>query len=150
VSPLPPGMKNYLTPAGSRRLQAELTSLLEVKRPPLLAAARADGDAKLPLQMLEQRIAYLQESLRLAEVVPPPATGDDRVRFGATVTVRERSGAETRYRIVGVDETELDRNWVSWLSPIARVLLNARLGQTVSFKFPSGQTELQVVKIEYF
>jgi transcription elongation factor GreB len=142
-------MKNFLTPAGARRLQAELTNLLEVKRPPLLAAVRGDGDAKLRLQMLEQRIAYLQESLRLAEVVPPAGPGDDRVRFGATVTVREGSGEETRYRIVGVDETELDRNWVSWLSPIARALLNARLGQRVPFRFPAGQTELEIVKIEY-
>jgi transcription elongation factor GreB len=63
--------------------------------------------------------------------------------------VRRCSSEETRYRIVGLDETDTDRGWVSWLSPIARSLLNARLGERVRFKFPSGEEELEIVCIEY-
>ncbi|MCX7825223.1 MAG: GreA/GreB family elongation factor [Verrucomicrobiae bacterium] len=82
-------------------------------------------------------------------VVAQPPAERDRVQFGATVTVRDRSGQETRYRIVGVDETDIDRGWVSWLSPVAKALLNARLGERVRFKFPSGEEELEVVGIAY-
>ena len=63
--------------------------------------------------------------------------------------VRERNGEAARYRIVGVDETDIDRGWVSWLSPIAKALLNARLGQRVRFRFPSGEAELEIVDIRY-
>jgi transcription elongation factor GreB len=149
VSPLPPGAKNYLTPGGAQRLRAELTRLLETERPRLAAAPLDDTDAKRELQVLDQRIRYLQESLRTADVMPPPDGPIDVVRFGATVTVREKNSTETHYRIVGVDETDLDRNWVSWLSPIARALMNAKLGERVTFKAPRGAKELEIVGIEY-
>lgn len=148
VSPLPPGAKNYLTAGGAERLRAELVRLLESERPRLAAAPPDDIDAKRELQLLDQRIRYLQESLRTAEVTPTTPGATDVVRFGTTVTVREK-GAETRYRIVGVDETDLDRNWVSWLSPIARALMNARAGDRVQFKAPRGARELEIVAIEY-
>lgn len=148
VSPLPPGAKNYLTPEGAEKLRAELARLAETQRPPLAAAPADDLDAKRELQVLDQRIRYLQESLRTAEVVPPSAE-KEVVRFGATVTVREKSARETQYRIVGVDETDLDRNWVSWLSPIARALLNARRGDRVVLKAPRGDRELEIVAIDY-
>jgi len=80
--------------------------------------------------------------------MPPPAERD-RVQFGATVTVRERNGEELSYRIVGVDETDIDRGWVSWLSPIAKALFNARLGERVRFKLPSGEEELEIVGVAY-
>lgn len=149
ISPLPPGAKNYLTPAGEARLKAELGKLHDVERPRLVAAPADDIDAKRELQVLDQRIRYLRESLRTAEVVTPTEGPADIVRFGATVTVREPEGTETAYRIVGVDEIDLDRNWVSWLSPIARALINARLGQRVRFRFPAGEEELEIVRIAY-
>lgn len=148
VSPLPPGAKNYLTPRGAGRLRAELEQRVDVERPRLAAASADDTDAKRELQTLDQRIRYLQESLRTAEIVPPPDEPLDVVRFGATVTVRDRSG-ETRYRIVGVDETDLEHNEVSWLSPLARALLNAKLGSTVSFQAPSGTRQLEIAAIDY-
>lgn len=149
VSPLPPGTKNYLTAPGAERLRAELARLLETERPRLAGSPGDDSDAKRELQVLDQRIRYLQESLRTAEVSVPPEDARDVVRFGATVTVRETNGTETRYRIVGVDETDLDQNWVSWLSPIARALLNTRLGERVRFKAPRGERELEIVRIDY-
>lgn len=148
VSPLPPGARNYLTPGGAERLRATVARLVDTERPPLAAAAPHDIDAKRDLQVLDQRIRYLQESLRSAEIVPP-ADDPSTVRFGATVTVRENNGTTTRYRIVGVDETDLDRNWVSWLTPIARALMNARLGDRVTLKAPRGPRELEIVQIDY-
>jgi transcription elongation factor GreB len=149
VSPLPPGAKNYLTPGGAQRLRDELARLLDTERPRLAAAPADDIDAKRELQTLDQRIRYLRESLRTAEITTPPPGATDVVRFGATVTVRDATGTDTRYRIVGVDETDLDRNWVSWLSPIARALMNASTGQRVTFKAPRGAKELEIVAIEY-
>lgn len=145
---LPPGAKNYLTLSGVRQLREDLDRLIQTERPKVAASPESD-DAKRQLQVLDQRIHYLEQSLQSAVVVTPPMAPWDKVHFGATVTVRERNGSESRYRIVGVDETDLDRNWVSWLSPIARALLNARLGQRVRFKLPSGETELEIVGIAY-
>jgi transcription elongation factor GreB len=149
VSPLPPGARNYLTPGGAQRLRDELARLRDAERPRLASAPADDIDAKRDLQLLDQRIRYLQESLRtadIAETTPGPA---DTVRFGTTVTVREPNGSETRYRIVGVDETDLERNWVSCLSPIARALMNSSPGQRVQLKAPRGSRELEIVAIEY-
>lgn len=148
LSPLPPGAKNYLTATGARRLEAELDRLAQIERPKL-AATTDDPDARRRLQILDEQIRHLHQSLSTAVVVPPPSAPWEQVRFGATVTVRSAGGGETRYRIVGIDETDVDRSWVSWLSPIARAILNARLGQRVHFKFPSGEEQLEIVSIEY-
>src|SRR5688572_17473180 len=149
VSPLPPGARNHLTAGGAQGLRDELSRLRDTERPRLAAAPADDIDAKRELQLLDQRMRYLQESLRTADVVEITPGPTDVVRFGTTVTVREANGPEMRYRIVGVDETDLDRNWVSWLSPIARALMNARAGQRIQFKTPRGMRELEIAGIEY-
>ena len=146
-SPLPPGAKNYLTPDGAKRLQTELDALA-AQRATLVAVPDAAKD-KSRLLALDQRILRLQQSLSTAIITAPPLPPWDQVRFGATVTVRNTRGEETQYRIVGVDETDLDRNWVSWLSPIAKALLNARRKQTVRFKFPSGEEQLEILDIRF-
>ena len=148
VSTLPDGARNYMTAAGADRLRNELAQLVNEKRPPL-AAATDDPDAKRQRAVLDQRICQLEQSLQFAEIVPPPAGAPDRVRFGATVTVREESGEESTYRIVGADETDFDRGWVSAHSPIARALLNAQLGERVRFRFPSGEEDLEIIAIGY-
>ena len=145
-APLPLDTQNCITPDGARRFHGELERLVQTERPRLAAAD--DPDAKRQLQELNQRIDLLQQCLESAVVVPPP-TDTTRVQFGATVTVRDRDGEQTRYRIVGVDEADIDRGWVSWLSPLARALLNARLGEHVSFKSPAGMQELVIVAIAY-
>lgn len=147
VSVLPPGGKNFLTPGGALRLRAELDHLMHEERPRL--AASAGEDAKRQLLALDQRLQRIHHTLHTAVVTGPPPVPDDTVRFGATVRVRDRSGEETTYRIVGVDETDLDQNWVSWLSPIAKALLNAHVGQRVRFKFPAGEEELEILSIAY-
>jgi transcription elongation factor GreB len=150
ASPLPPGAKNYLTPAGERRLRQELNQLIDVERPPIAVRATAgEPDARRQLQTLNQRILQLEESLRTATVVHATQDAQDTVRFGATVTVREPGGELSRYRIVGVDETDIDQGWISWLSPIARALINKRQGERIRFKRPAGDVELEVVQVTY-
>lgn len=149
ASALPPGAKNYLTSSGAHRLREELRRLVERDRPRLLAASD-DPDAKRKLLALDQRIQQLEASLRSAEIVPPPPSETrDAVRFGATVTIRRSDGEEDVYRIVGVDEIDLERGWVSWASPIARALTNARVGERVPFRFPSSEESLEITKIDY-
>lgn len=145
---LPPGAKNYLTEAGAARLKEELIRLTAVERPPLVHQA-GDPAAKRELQAIDRRIRYLQESLRTAEVVTPPGEPTDVVRFGATVTVKSHEGDVSTYRLVGVDEAEPEAGAVSWTSPLARALLNGRVGERVRFRAPAGARELQILRIEY-
>lgn len=147
VSPLPPGAKNYLTPGGARRLREELDRLHQ-ERPRHASAPVDDLDGRRELQAIDQRIRYLTQSLANAEIRQPEGP-PEVVQFGATVTIREKDGSESTYRIVGVDEIDLERNWVSWQSPIGRALLTARQGETVRFKAPRGEKELQIVRVAY-
>ena len=147
-SPLAPGAKNYITPEGAQNLRDELQRLVEVARPELVDS-RDDPDSKRQLARVDQRISQLEESLHAAEIVEAPNGPADVVRFGAFVTVGESDGSETRYRIVGVDETDLDNNWVSWMSPIAKALLNRKKGERIRFKFPSGEETLEIKEISY-
>ncbi|HEX2860652.1 MAG TPA: GreA/GreB family elongation factor [Lacunisphaera sp.] len=144
---LPAGVKNYMTPAGHERMRAELARLKD-ERPQLVEGTLTDVELRRELAQLDQRISSLERSLAGAEVVPAPNPPGDLVRFGSTVTVRDGRGETMRYRIVGVDEADFARDEVSWRSPIARALLNARLGQRVPFRFPSGSTELEILRIE--
>lgn len=148
IALLPPGAKNYLTPDGAERMRAEAMRLLEEERPKWTSSPES-SEAEQTLQAIDQRIRSLLKSLRTAEVVPPPTSPDGQVHFGAFVTVREQTGAQVDYRIVGVDETDLDRGWVSWLSPLAKTLLNAHEGQRVTLNAPRGQSELEIVKVRY-
>ena len=148
TSTLAPGAKNYITAAGAQKLRDELRQLVEIARPGL-ARSSDDPEAKRQLAKLDHRIMQLEESLQSAEVVTPTNGPADVVRFGATVTVRESDGNEASYRIVGVDEMDIDRGWVSWVSPIAKALLNRKRGERIRFKFPSGEETLEILDIRY-
>jgi transcription elongation factor GreB len=152
-SPLPPGTRNYMTPAGAARQAAELRELQLVRRPALAAQAAAEptpGPARRALGECDRRIAYLSRMQTLLEVIDPAAQQRaDRVRFGATVTVRQSPEGERQMRIVGVDEAEPGSGNVSWISPIARSLMGARVGDTVACELPSGPTRLKVLSIDY-
>lgn len=145
---LPPGAKNYITAAGARRLRAQLDHLLNEVRPPL-TGSHQDTDVKLELQRLDRQIRALEQSLRSAEIVLPPKQDTDSVRFGATVTVSDGKGEPSTYRIVGVDEMVLSRNWISWVSPLARALLSATKGQRVQFNSPAGPRTLEIMDVQY-
>jgi transcription elongation factor GreB len=147
-SALPVGTRNFMTPRGAARLRAELACLVEVERPVELARAAQSGN-KRPLQILSERIAQIEESLQSAEVIAPPDQPLDEVSFGAAVTVRNRDGETMRYRIVGADEAEPDEGDLSWVSPLARGLLNARTGERVRVKIPAGEIELEILAVSY-
>ena len=144
---LPPGVKNYITHEGAERLRDELKHLVNDARPPVAARALDDAEYRRELQVIDQRIRHLQESLRTAEVVPPTAASEV-VRFGSTVTVRDRTGDLSDYRLVGVDETDLQRGAISWRSPLARALLNSRVGDLVEVTTPAGSRKLTVTSID--
>lgn len=146
-SALPPGARNLMTPDGAYRLRAELARLIEVERPALVAD-KTDPDAKRRLAMLDQRILQLQQSLESAEVISPPPGAAKSVTFGATVKIRSDEGDEV-FRIVGVDETDQERGRISYLSPVARALMRAHVGERVQFKYPCGDETVEILDIRY-
>lgn len=138
VDEWPAGVKNYLTPEGHAALKREIDRVREAPR----------GDARSRVR-LEQRLQALLARLEAAEVIDPAAQPRDVVRFGARVTIEDDDGAERRYRIVGVDEADPKRGWVSWRSPIARALTGRRVGDTTMLHTPARDEELTVTAIDY-
>ena len=162
TAPLPAGAKNYMTPEGFQRLRDELRELSRVERPRIVeivswAAGNGDrsenGDylyGKKRLREIDRRLRYLSKSLESAVVVDPALrTNTDQVFFGATVTYANERDEEKTITIVGVDEADLDHGQVSWISPIARALLKARVGDTVELRNPAGQESIEVLAIKY-
>ncbi len=160
--PLPAGVKNYMTPAGHARMLAELFHLAKVERPEVVgivswAAGNGDrsenGDyiyGKKRLREIDRRIRFLTKRLDTVQVVDPTAQENiGQVFFGATVTVMDAEGETAVYSIVGLDEADPGHGRISWVSPLARALLKARLGDLVRFMAPGGIRELEVVGIEY-
>ncbi len=159
---LPAGSKNYLTPAGDARLNAEFNQLWTVERPKLvetIAWAASNGDrsengdyiyGRKRLREVDRRIRFLSKRLEHAEVVDP-ATREptDQVFFGATVTVADANGSEATYAIVGIDEADATRGRIAWISPMARALIKAREGDTVSVHTPEGPREVEIVEVRY-
>ena len=157
----PQGLKNYITPAGYARMQSELKQLLDVERPETVnvvhwAALNGDrsenGDyiyGKKRLREIDRRIRFLIKRLEIAEVVDANGQDRDRVFFGATVSVRDGAGRVRSVSIVGMDEVDPARGRVSWISPIARALLKARVGDSVSLRSPAGVEELEVEDVRY-
>ena len=121
-------------------------SLLIQKRRSLLSQPNAVSEKTMHL---EHRIARLTASLGSAEVVYPPPEADGVVRLGATVRTQDREGRENTFRIVGIDEADAERGWVSWLSPIAKAPLNQRQGDRMTFRFPAGEAELTIISVSY-
>ncbi len=159
---LPAGSKNYMTPAGHARMQSELSQLVRTERPSVVSIvswAAGNGDrsengdyiyGKKRLREIDRRIRFLTKRLENALVVDPlDQDNTDVVYFGASVTVLDESGNEASYSIVGLDETDPARGRISWISPLARALLKARISDSVRFPAPGGVRELEIINIEY-
>jgi transcription elongation factor GreB len=159
---LPAGFKNYMTPQGHRQLQEELRTLLRVERPKVVdvvswAAGNGDrsenGDyiyGKRRLHEIDRRIRFLSKRLEIAQVVDPAQQKNlDQVFFGATVTYAHERGRERTITIVGIDEADLDRGQVSWISPIARALMKAHEGDILELRSPAGVEHIEVLGIHY-
>lgn len=162
LPPLPAGTRNYITPAGYRRLREELMSLLDVERPKVVEAvswAAKNGDrsengdyiyGKKRLREIDRRIRFLSKRLDIAEVADPSAHhGSDQVFFGATVTYANAAGAEHTITIKGIDEADNLHGEVSWIAPIARALLKAREGDEVQLVTPGGVEKIEVIAVTY-
>jgi len=159
---VPAGVKNYMTPDGYRHLQEELRRLAREERPKVVevvAWAAGNGDrsengdyiyGKQRLREIDRRIRFLSKRLESAEVVDPAKqTRHDQVFFGATVTYADKAGGERTVTIVGIDEADLDRGRVSWISPIARALMKAHEGDVVELRTPNGSEPIEVIEIRY-
>lgn len=159
---IPAGAKNYITPAGHKRLRDELLHLIDEERPEvvkLVSWAASNGDrsengdyiyGKRRLREIDRRIRFLTKRLDLAEVVDASKQENiDQVFFGATVDYAMQDGDVRTVTIVGVDEVDLDRGHVSWISPVARALLKARIGDAVTLHTPAGPEQIDVIDVRY-
>ncbi|PTD96473.1 transcription elongation factor GreB [Pseudothauera lacus] len=160
---LPPGSRNYMTRRGHHVLHEELDQLVRVERPRLVetvAWAAGNGDrsengdyiyGKKRLREIDRRIRFLIKRLENATVVnPAEQENTGQVFFGATVTICDAQGGEEQtWQIVGVDEADVSAGRISWISPLARALLKARIGDLVRFMSPAGVREIEVVDIAY-
>ena len=159
---LPPGGKNYITPSGYARLRAELLDLIDNERPKIVdvvhwAASNGDrsenGDylyGKKRLREIDRRIRFLTKRLEIAEVVDPSLhAGSEQVFFGATVTYSDDEDGERTITIMGIDEADSRMGQVSWISPVARALLKAHVGDEVQLPTPGGVRHLEVVEVQY-
>lgn len=133
LSALPPGAKNYFTARGVHTLREQLQ---ELSSQPVSPSIR-------------QRIFEIQQSLRSAVVVEPPPMPWEQVLFGATVIVRDQRAETITYHIVGVDEIDLDKNRISWISPVGKALLKKRVGEYVCFPTPGGEQNFEITRLVY-
>ena len=159
------GVKNYITPNGLQRLRDELRFLLTRERPAVtqvVAWAAGNGDrsenadyqyGKRRLREIDRRIRFLTKRIDAAEVVDPEAPRRGRaatqVFFGATVRYANAGGEERVVSVVGIDEVDLDRHYISWRSPLARALMNSGPGDCVVLRAPGLTEQLQIVEVRY-
>src|SRR6478752_5761824 len=164
-TPQPAGVKNYITPSGFQRLRDELHFLLTRERPAVtqvVAWAAGNGDRsenadyqynKRRLRQIDRRIRYLTKRIDAAEVVDPEAPRAGRaathVFFGATVRYANTAGTQRVVTVVGRDEVDLNRSYISWLSPLARALMKSGPGDRVVLYAPGGTEQLQILDVRY-
>ena len=160
-----PKLKNYITPAGLQRLKDEHRFLMNRERPAVtqvVAWAAGNGDrsenadykyGKRRLRQIDGRIRCLTKRIDAAEVVDPQAPRSGRaatqVFFGATVRYTNAAGTERTVSVVGADEVDLDRHYISWVSPLARALMKSKAGDRVVVHAPGGTEALDVIEVRY-
>ena len=160
-----PAPKNYITPAGLQRLKDEHRFLLSRERPAVVevvAWAAGNGDrsenadyqyGKRRLRQIDSRIRFLEKRIEAAVAVDPaaprPASAATRVFFGATVTYEDSAGLEHVVSIVGIDEVDLERGYISWRSPLANALMKASVGDSVELRAPAKTEHLEIIRVEY-
>ena len=159
---IPSGGKNYMTPQGYTALRTELLDLIDTERPKVVEAvhwAASNGDrsengdyiyGKKRLREIDRRIRFLTQRMEIAEIADPAVHhGNDQVFFGATVTYADDAGVERTVRIIGIDEADSAKGEVSWISPIARTLLKARVGDELKLVMPDRVGNIEVLAVRY-
>ena len=162
IPALPPGTKNYITPEGLERLKEEFAQLQKIERPNIVetvAWAAGNGDrsengdyiyGKQRLREIDRRLRFLRKRMEIAEVVDPARQKDhSHIYFGATVVYRDSHNSQKTVRIVGIDEARPDHNEISFVSPVARALLKAEVGDVVEVRTPKGAEPIEVLEIHY-
>lgn len=162
LPPVPAGTKNYMTPHGYASLRGELLELIDNERPRIVevvhwAASNGDrsenGDylyGKKRLREIDRRIRFLTQRMELAEIVNPSVHyGNDQIFFGATVSYADEAGHLRTVTITGIDEADTLKGDVSWISPIARTLLKARVGDVLKLVIPDRVEEIEVIQVSY-
>lgn len=159
--PVVQGGSAYITRAGHEALRQELDALWHGERPRVTAevqAAAAMGDrsenaeyiyGKKRLREIDRRIRFLSKRLEVLKVVEPQKEQEGRVFFGATVTIEDEDEVRSTYRIVGADEFDIAKRWISVASPVAKALLGKSVGDTVVIQRPKGPTEVTILAIRY-
>jgi transcription elongation factor GreB len=155
-------MPHYLTPEGAKRYAAELNQLLGTERPRIVqevqeAAAQGDRSenaeyiyGKKRLREIDRRVRFLTKRLESAVVVKREETSErPEVRFGASVTLRDEAGKESRYTIVGPDEADPSSGRISFESPLGRSLMKKTTGDIVTVRRPAGEVEIELIAVEY-
>lgn len=162
LPPVSVGGKNYITPKGYARLRAELLDLMDSERPKVVESvywAASNGDrsengdylyGKKRLREIDRRIRFLTKRLEIAEMVDPKVhVGSEQVFFGAMVTYVDDLGAQRTITIMGIDEADSSQSQVSWVSPVARALLKAKVGDEVQLATPAGVRMLEILEVRY-
>ena len=162
IDALPAHLTNYMTPTGFAAMQAELRQLLYTERPKVVetvswAAGNGDrsenGDyiyGKKRLREIDRRVRYISKRLESAQVVDPTRQQHlEQVFFGATVTYAREDDSEHTVTLVGIDEIDVEHGKISWISPMAKALLKAKVGDVVALKLPGGTEKIEVVTIRY-
>jgi transcription elongation factor GreB len=156
-----PQLSRYITPEGAKKLRAELDQLWTVERPRVtqeVADAAAQGDrsenaeyiyGKRRLREIDRRVRFLSKRLDELTVVTEPPSDPRRVFFGAHITVEDEAGEQRTYRIVGGDESDVDKGWISIDSPVARACLGKREGDVVTVRAPRGEIEYTLFAVRY-
>ena len=139
---------NYVTPQGLEQLQARLRELQE-QHEQLAPLAPEDSNAKQKLRVVERDLRYFNAQLERADLVDLHGQPRDEVHFGATVRIRDEDGKEHRFTIVGDDEADVAAGKISWASPLAKAMIGAHVGDTVVWRRPAGDAEVEIVEISY-
>jgi transcription elongation factor GreB len=156
-----PGGKNYITPIGADRLRKELKKLKFEERPEVtrtVSWAAGNGDrsengdylyGKKRLREIDRRMRFLAKRLEAAEIIDPLLVKVAHIQFGATVTMIFEDGVQKTYAIVGMDEADVNKGKISWMSPLARALMKGNAGDVVTFHAPGGEQEIEIVSVVY-
>jgi len=144
---LPPGVINYVTPAGMEELLAEQQALMdEIKN----LEITSEKERRIAVNHITARLNLLNNRISEARIIDPEDQPKDEVRFGAAVTLKTSDTNEIQtFRIVGVDEADISGGKISFISPLARVLTNKKTGEKVVLKRPKGDQVLEITGIAY-
>ena len=153
--------KNYITPMGLKKLEDELNWFMRIERPKICSVvswAASLGDrsenadyiyGKKRLREIDGKIRFLSKQIESAEVIDPEKIKSETIQFGATVKVVDENEQNKTFSIVGINETDASKNFISWKSPIGRALLGKRVGDDVSIVTPKGEIEYTILDVKY-